>query len=399
MRSILDNGTLQFATNVNTSLTVDTVVVGTDNNPSGLPEGTLTIGTPAAPIQAGVTARLTFADDGPLGTVFPNDPEQLCRGLISMGTASIYGSQVTPYTPLAQYAAAGDTTLQLSQAPVGWKAGDTLLIPGTSPSADQDEQIAIASISGTTVTLASPLMFTHSVPSGMPIDVADEARNVVLTSQNTTDPTRYGHVMFMHTDQEVVAYAAFLNLGRTNKSIPLNNAQLDANGNLVPGTGTNEVGRYALHFHEDYWPSLSGNDPPVLVLGNYESGSPGWGYDNHSSNVDFEQNVAYNNFGAGFATEAGNEIGTFNGNLAVRTIGVANGASFPVLSGRQTLNDFGFNGSGFWMQSPGCTLTNNTAVDDQAGFDYYNLSLSPPAWGKSSSGRLTPPTAPRTTPP
>jgi hypothetical protein len=182
--------------------------------------------------------------------------------------------------------------------------------------------------------------------------------------------------MFMHTDQETVAYADFLNLGRTDKSQPLNNAQLDANGNVIPGTGTNQVGRYALHFHRDYWPSLSGNDPPILVLGNYESGSPGWGYDNHSSNVDMEQNVAFDNFGAGFATEAGNEIGTFNANLAVRTIGVANGANQTVLSARDTLNDFGFNGAGFWMQSPGCTLTNNIALDDQVGFDYWNKALT-----------------------
>jgi hypothetical protein len=300
-----------------------------------------------------------------------------------MGTASIYGSQVTPYTTLAAYAHAGDTTVQLSQAPVGWKAGDTLLLPGTSASANQDEQVAIASISGTTVTLASRLAFDHTAPqAGLPVYVANEARNVVLQSQNAADKTRHGHVMFMHTDQETVAYAAFLSLGRTDKSVPLNNVQLDANGNVIPGTGTNQVGRYALHFHRDYWPSLSGSDPAVLVLGNYESGSPGWGYDNHSSNIDFEQNVAFDNFGAGFATEAGNEIGTFNANLAVRTIGVPNGASGVVIQSRSAINDFGFNGAGFWMQSPGCTLNNNVAVDNQVGFNYYNQALTEAGLGE-----------------
>src|SRR5262249_33853914 len=157
---------------------------------------------------------------------------------------------------------------------------------------------------------------------------------------NATDSTRHGHVMFMHTDQETIAYADFLNLGRTDKSQPLNNAQLGADGRVIPGTGTNQVGRYALHFHRDYWPGLSDGDPPILVLGNYEAGSPGWGYVNHSSNVDFEQNVAFNNFGAAFATEAGNEIGTFNANLAVGTVGVANGAQQDVIGARDSINDF-----------------------------------------------------------
>src|SRR5262249_19204902 len=132
LRSILDNGTLQFATNVNTALTVDTLVVGTDNNPTGKPEGVLTIGTAAAPIKAGVRAVLTFADDGPLSSSFPKDWQQMSRGLISMNTVSIYGSPVTPYVTMSN-APAGATTLQLSQAPTGWRAGDTLLLPGTNP--------------------------------------------------------------------------------------------------------------------------------------------------------------------------------------------------------------------------------------------------------------------------
>jgi hypothetical protein len=374
LRSILDNGVLTFATNLNTSLTVNTLVVGTTTNPSGVPQGELDIGTAANPIQPGVKAVLTFANLGPINSVFPNDPQQLSGGLISMGTVNIYGSAVTPYVNLAQNAMAGSQTLTLAQVPVGWKAGDTLLLPGTSPTANQDEQIQIAAISGNTVTLASPLAYSHTVPAGQSFQVIDETRNVVLQSQ-VPGPQTGGHVMFMHTDTETVAYADFLGLGRTDKSQPLNNS---ANGQ----PGLNQVGRYAVHFHRDYWPSINGNDPPVLVLGNFEEGSPGWGYDNHSSNVDMEYNVAYDNFGAGFVTEAGNEIGTFNGNLAVRTIGVPNGDLYDVANARQGINDFGFNGAGYWFQGPGCTVTNNIATDNQVGFDYYNLGLTSGALGQ-----------------
>src|SRR5215831_3236264 len=69
LRSILDNGVLTFAPNVNTSLTVNTIVVGTDNNPSGLPQGELDVGTTANPIQSNVTASITFADLGPQSSV------------------------------------------------------------------------------------------------------------------------------------------------------------------------------------------------------------------------------------------------------------------------------------------------------------------------------------------
>jgi hypothetical protein len=372
LRSVLDNGLLQFANNVNTSLLVDTIVVGTDDA-NGNPHGELDIGTTAHPIQPGVKAVVTFADTGTLTQAWPSDPNQLARGLISMNTVSIVGATVTPYEQVTGGVQAGSKIIILASAPTGWHVGDTLLFPGASPTANQDEQIAIQAIAGNLVTLATPLAFSHASPAGQPVYVADEARNVVFQSQNTSDYERFGHVMFMHSDQEVVENAAFLHLGRTDKALPF--------GTTNPDGTKNVVGRYAVHFHRDYWPTLSQNDPSVLVSGNFEMGSPGWGYDNHSSNVDMEDNVAFQNNGAGFVTEAGNEIGTFNANLAVRTTGVANGTDYGVVTSRINLNDFGFTGSGFWMQSPSCTLTNNIALDDTAGFQFYNQALSAPGLG------------------
>jgi hypothetical protein len=162
-------------------------------------------------------------------------------------------------------------------------------------------------------------------------------------------------------------------LGRTNKAVPLNNVQLDANGNPIPGTGTNQLGRYALHFHRDYYPGLNGNDPPIQVVGNFEAGSPGWGYVNHSSNVDFVNNVAYDNFGAAFVTEAGNELGAFDDNLAIRSVGIPNGANS--FQARSKVQDFGQGGEGFWLTSPGTAVTNNIAMDCQVGYGIFTIGL------------------------
>jgi hypothetical protein len=388
LRSILDNGVLTFAANVNTSLMVNTVVVGTDNNPTDLPEGELDIGTTANPIQSGVTATLTFADLGPQSQLFPNDWQRLSGGLISMGTLNIYGSQVTPWLNMNN-AAAGATTLTLAGQPASWKVGDTLLIPGTSPTATQDEQIKIAAIQnnadGTaTITLASRLLYAHTATSGQAVQVADENRSVVIQSQDAANQDdAAGYVMEMHNDAASVQYAALLNLGRTNKAVPLNNAKLDANGNLIPSTGTNQVGRYALHFHRDYYPGFTNNDPPIQVVGNFEMGSPGWGYDNHSSNVDFIDNVAFDNFGAAFVDETGNELGSFQNNLAINTPGVPN--SVNLLINRSQQQDFGWNGAAFWLTSPSTSVTGNHVWEAQIGYAIYNLGLTQPGLGLTRS--------------
>ena len=41
--------------------------------------------------------------------------------------------------------------------------------------------------------------------------------------------------------------------------------------------------------------------------------SPGWGFVSHTSNVNFDENIAFNVMGASFVTEAGNEMGRFVG--------------------------------------------------------------------------------------
>jgi hypothetical protein len=360
---VRDDGTLTFSTTQSTELLAATVVVAQT--------GTLNIGTADQPIDSSVTAQMVFADVGAIDTTV--DPHQLGHGLIDGGTTTIQGAAKTAYAALSG-AHAGGTVLQLSQGVTGWNVGDSVMLTGTTYG--QDETTTIAAISRTSVTLASPLSYDHLTPrKDLSVYLANLTRNVQFSSQNGADISRHGHVMFMHTDEETVAYAEFDNLGRTDKTKAIDDPQFDANGNLVPGTGTNPRGRYAVHFHRD-------GECLVTVTGCVVNGSPGWGFVNHSSNVDFEQDVSVNVVGAAFTSEAGDEIGTFNDCLTIHEIGASGADKAKGLN--YASGQFGFEGEGFWMQGPGITVTNDiSAGANDAGFFWINQGITQAKLGKT----------------
>jgi hypothetical protein len=360
LHTIRDDGTLQFSTTHDSSLLVDTIVE-TEN-------GNLIMGTAANPIPLGVHAQIEFADDGPIDTNW--DPHFLSRGLIAHGNVSVYGAPVTPYVGLSGVAHKGDTTLTLAQVPVDWQAGDQLVLTGTNASQNQDEKLQILAIAGNKVTVA-PLKFDHVPPQGLSVYVADESRNVIFRSQNAQDITRHGHVMFMHSDMVDLHNAGFYDLGRTDKSRPIDDPQFDAKGKLIPGTGLNPRGRYAVHFHRG---GTDSSMMPATVTGCVVTDSPGWGFVNHSSYVNFTDNVAFNVVGAGFVTEAGDEIGSFAKNLAIRSTGTGHLES--ELDLRLANQDFGYSGHGFWFQGPGVSVIDNIAVGQRdTGFMYFTQGL------------------------
>ncbi len=353
-------GALQFATTVNTALNVETL--WTDDG------AILNIGTASAPIASNVTAKVTFIDTGATDRNW--DPEWLSRGLLSMGFTTMYGSTVTPYEALSQPATAGSTDLYTATIPTGWNVGDSLVLGGTTATGNQDEQFTIQSINGNDVKLSSPLVYNHLSPNAsLSVYLTDTTRNIVFSSQNTAVDRR-GHVMFMDMPTVNVNYVAFDNLGRTDKSKPINDPVLDANHHLVPGTGTNPRARYSVHFH---LVGTNASNGISTVTGCSVVGSPGWGYDNHGSNVDFEDNTAYNVYGTAFVTERGDEIGIFNGNLAIR--GTGNGTGLGNMNNRRGNLDFGHEGEGFWFQGTNITVTNNIAMGmPEAGYVYYPLN-------------------------
>ena len=344
LKTLLVNGTLRFATAVDTELKVDTLVT--------TPGSRLEIGTASDTIRSDATARIVFADLGPLQ--ISEDPGLVGRGAILHGTTVIHGSAKTSALTASVDPLRGDKSLTLSEAPTGWRAGDRLVIAGTNPDADGDEIVIVKSVDGNQIKLDRALSFNHQTPrEDLKVHIANLTRNVVFTSENTALDRR-GHVMFMHSRDVHVANASFRDLGRTNKLKPLDDPYFDDEGAFVEETGRNPGGRYSVHFHRN---GVDRDRPPAVVIGSVVDGNPGWGFVNHSSYVDFIDNVAYDVTGAAFSTEAGDEVGSFQNNVAIRMHGTGDE---PI--SRQEDGDFGHAGDGFWLQGPGVRVLDNVAA-------------------------------------
>lgn len=369
MKWVRVDGTLQFATNIDTQMLVDTVVVDG--------AGTFRMGNDAAPIQSGVAARLVIADNGrDIDQTW--DPRQISRGLISHGTTEMHGEDVTPYVAL-NGVRKGATQLTLDAVPTHWRVGDRLVLTGTTTDikAKQDEELELVAINGNTITIdanddlagVQGLAFNHLPPDGfgLKVYIADMNRNVVVMSQNPAITQRRGHVMFMHSQKADVENVGFYGLGRTDKRNPLNDVVFDEAGKVLPTTGLNVQGRYAVHFHRT---GVDGAKTPGHVSGSAVVDSPGWGYVNHDSNVNMIENVAFNVQGSSFVGEIGNEIGSMVRNLSIRSEGSGDG-----LEDRQDIFDFGHGGHGFWLQGPGIEVVDNIAASNaDAAFIFFTAS-------------------------
>jgi hypothetical protein len=106
---------------------------------------------------------------------------------------------------------------------------------------------------------------------------------------------------------------------------------------------------------------------------------PGWGIVNHSSNVDVSGNVVFNAVGAAFVTEAGDEIGTFDGNIAIHSQGSGDG-----IESRERVQDFGHQGNGFWLQGGNVSVTNNVVSGQRAAaYIFFPVGLEQKGLGET----------------
>lgn len=343
------DGTVRVDPTVDTRLGAGTVVTG--------PESRLEVGTADDPVRPDATATIEFLDDGPIDD--DRDPERVGRGLVPAGTVRMYGAETTGVLPLSTAPRRGDTTLSVTERPTGWTAGDRLVVAGVSPDRNEDEEVTVAAVEGTTVRIEEPLAYDHVPPaSDLRTYVANLDRNVRLQSETDSVPRR-GHVMFMDPDV-AVSNVGFYDLGRTDKRRPFTDPP---NGTPPAAAEVNPRARYACHFHRH---GVEGVDRPARVTGCVVWGSPGWGFVNHRSHVRFEGNVTYEVLGAGFVAEAGMEIGTFRDNFALRSTGSGEHPDSrmidPDLEAPGQIDDFGHAGHGFWLQSPTVSVTGNVAA-------------------------------------
>jgi hypothetical protein len=304
-------GTLRFSTNRPTQLRVGTLLM--------LADGTLEVGTPSLPVDAGVTAQIVIRDR-PLDVLA--DPDQYGTGLLSIdGTVTLHGAVKSPtFVRVAREPRAGDSTITFERPVQGWRAGDRLFLPDTrqvpadqwfnSSYALQVEEMIVQGISadGRSVTLASPLRFDHrgardadgtpTVNGGIALlpHVGNLSRNVVVRSENPAG-TR-GHTLYTHRSTVALRYVQFQDLGRT-RAIPLS-------------ASTNHIGRYPLHIHHLWGPVNPANTGyQFVVVGNAINNSFKWPIAVHGSHYGLvRQNVVFGGTeltGAGIAVEDGTE--------------------------------------------------------------------------------------------
>ncbi|MEM8907847.1 MAG: G8 domain-containing protein, partial [Bacteroidota bacterium] len=372
------NGSLFMAIAQNTRLKTETIRISDT--------GYFRIGLPTNRVFDNRTAEVIFTNDGQ-AIDRSWDVNQSSRGLLSLGKIDIFGKIKTHMIPVNNDVLAGGNVIQVNgPVPADWEAGDHIVLPGTifERYADfQDEKLTIQSIQGQTITVQETLQYDHiRTRTDMPLHLANLTRNVIFKSASTAIPLR-GHIMIMNNDQLTVnkariEHTAFLDLGRTDKSIPLDEITVNIlNGELGTGLKNNVRGRYAVHFHKNgYGPDV--NTPPSKVVGCVVEGTPGWGFVNHSSHVDIRENVCYDFTGSGFVTESGNELGNFTNNIAIK--GTGNGEYrtvrlvFSNPERPQPLSDFGFSGDGFWFQGPAIRAKDNVAANcNGAGMIWFTL--------------------------
>lgn len=400
IQSIRVDGKFSFATDRSTILAVDTIVV--------TKTGSYEQGTADNPIQGGITSQVYFTDFNPIDR--EQDPFELGRGLISHGAASIVGEEKTTFAELAVAPARGSTSITLSAAPTNWKVGDQIVIAGVrirylpsnqtfwptedtsySPQiATEDEVVTITSINGATVKFNRALTYDHIPPAGatdtagraLRVSVANLTRSITYQStnmdySNNEQMHRHGHVMFMHSDNVTVNFAAFNDLGRTNKGLRIDDLGIEASNDsadpFTNGTGANVRGRYALHFHQT---GVNRDATAIMVRGNSIRGGTGWGYVNHGGYVNFCENVAYDVPGAAYVEEDGRGIGAFRRNIAIRSVGTGRPDAFNEDS---QLRDVGFSGHGFFFRGNIADAEDNIAV---------SIAHSAYAWSNKGDSRL-----------
>ena len=376
-------GELHFATQSDTKLVVDTMVVGH--------MGKLTIGTADDPVAEGVNADIVFANNGAIDVNW--DPSLLSRGLVALGEIEVHGQEKSAHHKALTDPMAGDTTINLAEVPTNWQVGDTIVVAGSRYDGhkwdqeiravryheSEDEVRTITAIDGDTITFDTALEHDHDSPrADLKISVANYSRNVTFSSEEGAAVSERGHVM-LHSRESDIRYAGFEELGRTDKSF-------DAKAVSVFGddiqSDSNVQGRYSLHFHSN---GVDDADNPAMAVGNAVFGSPGWGLVHHNSNVLVHNNATFDTFGAGFVAETGNEIGTWTNNIAINAEGLA--FTNPKNTVDLDLFDMANTGDGFWFQGRLVHAEGNVAASVTHGYTYFHRG--PGAEDESVRGNLS----------
>jgi hypothetical protein len=367
-------GRLSFSRDANTRLKIVSLVV--------LSGGTLEVGTPAQPVPADRHAEIVIADR-PIDPQL--DPGQVGNGIVGLGRIVMHGSPKSPtFARVRNPVRAGETTVSLERPADGWTVGDWIVVPDTRQLGDaergrafrsRDETRAIVAVAGDQITVSPAFSHDHlgagevAGIGGLLPHVGNLTRNVVVRSERA-EGTR-GHMMFLARADVDLRYVEVRDMGRTRMGV-LDSTPFAGDGRAMR-VGSNQIGRYAIHFHHNFGPAIApANGYQYTLIGNAVRGAAKWGITIHNTHFGLVQdNVVYDTRGAAIVTEDGTEsFNVFDHNFAVRSEGAGDNAPRSGYGGGGP--DPGGEGSGFWFSGPNNYVRNNVA----ASTDMFGFSLA-----------------------
>ena len=373
-RAIFIAGTLSFSHDRDTRLDAGLIKIqaGEDTSEEGFncdahlpepdptkPRPALEVGTAGAPVGEGHTALIRL-------TYFEGMDKQSCPAIVDCGgRMEFHGAPMNrTWVKLGAPAKKGDTVITLAEAVTGWRVGDRVFLTATTRQIKrektfrptvrdntQTEERILRTVSDTTLTLDSPLEFTHTADGAYRGEVANLSRNVIVES---ADPSGVrGHTMFHRNSEGAISYAEFRHLGKEGV-----------------------LGRYSIHFHlaRDTMRGAS-----VIGASIWDSGNR-WITIHGTDYLVVRDCVGYRSTGHGFYLEDGTEVfNVLDRNLAVQA---CVGKPLP----KQVLPFDHNDGAGFWWANSLNTFTRNIAAEcDEYGFRYdaaadsgFSLALNVP---------------------
>ncbi len=192
--------------------------------------------------------------------------------------------------------------------------------------------------------------------------VANLTRSFVIRSENPTG-TR-GHILALGRADVDVRHITLDGLGRTTAEA-LDSTTMDSAGN-VTHVGTNQIGRYAFHFHHLAGPATpQSNGFQFTFYDNSVVNSTKWGVALHDSHYGLlYNNVVVGWMGAGMVTEDGSETGNqFQYNFVAA--GSGSGIDHPFE--RENIRDFGHRGDGIWLANGSSYAVGNVVCNVRGG--------------------------------
>jgi len=257
------------------------------------------------------------------------------------------------WTVLSEEAQVGDTEITLITDVEGWwNVNDRIVIASTDFAGDQNEERVIVGISGSTLTLDSPLAYTHNAAVSYTYlderaEVAVLTRNILIRGEaNSSDVDGFGgHIMALKGfDHVYIQGIEVTKAGQYNKK-----------------------GRYPIHFHLCGDVNGRAYIKDCAIHHNYQRSITIHG----THNLIVRRNVAYDTYGHSYFIEDGIETGNeISWNLGIRAKSVDNSEVLTDVNGLVTggilLSDN--EPSIYWITNPDNTIRNNVAVGATFGF-------------------------------